>query len=327
MDLHCSLSAQGRPITDKMIRRLPRSCREAAPDDLCEEPDRSPKIDRSGFTFQSLMARFSGLAQIDPGLSVGYSVFGILASVVVMFGSFTGIGTGSASKVDVTSAGAAQSYVQSTATSRTMEDGLGNAMQIRQITRTTQTGAPIMMLSRAVDELQSNAVRNELTEQLLDELGAAETPERSDVLNKLIWKAWFYHQSAGVADLMEKGETYMNAGKYAEAEWCFRNVCDFDSSYAEAWNRLATLHYLTGDNEQSLIEIRRTLELQPRHFGAISGRGLVLSQMQRYAEAAQSFREVGDIWPSARDSCDRRVDLSMSLERKIIATGIADLGP
>lgn len=309
------------------MRRLSSGSQEVVPDEPSEAPKKKSKIDEPGFTLRSLAVRFGGLAQIDPGYAVGYSVFGILASIVVMFSPLTGLSSSSERNMNVTNTVTARSYVQSDTSSRTMNDGLGNAMQIRQITRTTQTGAPMTVLSQAVDQLESNAIRNELTEQLLDELGAAETPERSDALNRLIWKAWFYHQNAGVADLMMKGETFMNEGKYAEAEWCFRNVCDFDRSYAEGWNRLATLHYLTGDNELSLKEIGRTLDLQPRHFGAIAGRGLVLSNMQRHAEAAQSFREVGDVWPAARDSYSSRADLSMSLEREVVSTGRAAFAP
>ena len=39
--------------------------------------------------------------------------------------------------------------------------------------------------------------------------------------------------------------------------------------FAEAWHKRATLYYLLGRDEECLHDIRRTLELEPRHFAAM----------------------------------------------------------
>ncbi len=61
--------------------------------------------------------------------------------------------------------------------------------------------------------------------------------------------------------------------------------------FAEAWNRRATLYYLQGRYEESLSDIDHVLALEPRHFGALSGKGAVLRSMGRDAEALASMKE------------------------------------
>jgi len=63
--------------------------------------------------------------------------------------------------------------------------------------------------------------------------------------------------------------------------------------------QIATVHYLLGDYNTSLTEIEQTLELEPRHFGAIAGRGMVLMKLERFGEAAASYREASEINPAA----------------------------
>ena len=70
--------------------------------------------------------------------------------------------------------------------------------------------------------------------------------------------------------------------------------------YAEGWNKRATVHYLKGDYSASVIDIERTLALEPRHFGAISGMGLIFMARGDEAGALKAFKEVLKIHPHAR---------------------------
>jgi tetratricopeptide (TPR) repeat protein len=55
--------------------------------------------------------------------------------------------------------------------------------------------------------------------------------------------------------------------------------------FAEGWNRRATVHYMRDDYARSLADIRQTLAREPRHFGALSGLGILLSQMGQKEQA------------------------------------------
>jgi tetratricopeptide (TPR) repeat protein len=67
--------------------------------------------------------------------------------------------------------------------------------------------------------------------------------------------------------------------------------------FAEAWNKRATVYYLIDDYSASIADIRQTLALEPRHFGALSGLGMIFQAMDRDEEAVEVFRRVLEINP------------------------------
>ena len=67
--------------------------------------------------------------------------------------------------------------------------------------------------------------------------------------------------------------------------------------FAESWNKRATLYYLYGQYAESASDIEKTLALEPRHFGALSGLGLVYLAQDQYVKAIAAFEAVLLITP------------------------------
>jgi tetratricopeptide (TPR) repeat protein len=86
--------------------------------------------------------------------------------------------------------------------------------------------------------------------------------------------------------------------------------------FAEGWNKRATVHYLNEDYTASVIDIERTLVLEPRHFGAISGMGLIFMARGDEAGALRAFEEVLKIHPHARGAKARVEELRKKLRAK-----------
>ena len=131
---------------------------------------------------------------------------------------------------------------------------------------------------------------NPRLDKLFEQLRSAEDPVYAQLVQGRIWSLWFEHDDPQIQELMDQGRAAMDAQRFDEALELFDEVIERDPNYAEGWNRRATLHYLTGRFEKSLADINKVLALEPRHFGALSGRGLVLTQLDRLHDAIEAFR-------------------------------------
>src|SRR6185312_8139080 len=67
--------------------------------------------------------------------------------------------------------------------------------------------------------------------------------------------------------------------------------------YVEAWNRRATIYYMKKDYGRSLADIREVLKREPRHFGALSGLGLILQDIGDDKQALEVYRRVLAVYP------------------------------
>jgi tetratricopeptide (TPR) repeat protein len=69
-------------------------------------------------------------------------------------------------------------------------------------------------------------------------------------------------------------------------------------SFAEAWNTRAALSYARGDYGSALKDIEKTLDLEPRHFRALAGRGLIYQTQEKWSDALRAYREALSINPN-----------------------------
>ena len=109
---------------------------------------------------------------------------------------------------------------------------------------------------------------------------------------------------------MQLGVTRMNDNRYADAMLIFSQLIENFPDYAEGWNRRATLHYILGNHEESIADIEQVLDLEPRHFGALSGLGLVYLQQEQLSKAKQAFENLIDVHPNSPNAQEnlRRVN-------------------
>ena len=112
-----------------------------------------------------------------------------------------------------------------------------------------------------------------------------------------IWEIWLQHENSDVEELMQMGIQRMNRQRYSDAMLIFNQIITSYPDYAEAWNKRATLQYLVGNFDSSIADIEKTLELEPRHFGALSGLGLVYIQRNELNKAKEAFENLIRIHP------------------------------
>ena len=130
-----------------------------------------------------------------------------------------------------------------------------------------------------------------------------------------IWEIWFAHPNSDVERLMQIGVQRMNANRHSEAMIIFSQLIENFPDYAEAWNRRATLHYILGNYQESIGDIERVLSLEPRHFGALSGLGLVYLQLGQLRKAKEAFEDLIKVHPNSPNAREnlRRVNEDLRL--------------
>ena len=104
-----------------------------------------------------------------------------------------------------------------------------------------------------------------------------------------IWRIWGETDDPESAALYARGVAAMSRGDGGTARAAFDLLVVREPEFAEAWNKRATLRYLLGDDQGSVADIQRTLALEPRHFGALSGLALIFLRQEQPAQALRSL--------------------------------------
>ena len=99
----------------------------------------------------------------------------------------------------------------------------------------------------------------------------------------------------------------MTLGDTTTAYKVFDAIVHKAPNFAEGWNKRATVNYMIGDYQASLADIDRTLELEPHHFGALAGLGLVNIKLDRDEAALDAFERVLRVSPQS-DSAKANVE-------------------
>ena len=150
----------------------------------------------------------------------------------------------------------------------------------------------ILIFNSTADERE-----NELN-KLFEELKTKNLSSAHKIEEK-IWNIWTTHPTnKNLTSLLSRGITFMNSELYVDAEIIFSAVIKKDPSWAEAWNKRATVLYLMGKYEDSQNDIDKVLKIENRHFGALSGQALVQMKLKNYEKALKSYKKVEIIYPS-----------------------------
>ena len=132
---------------------------------------------------------------------------------------------------------------------------------------------------------------------LFQRLKATTEEAEAEDIEARIWQIWIRADEGESARLMREGILAMSRRAYPEALARFDALVERAPEFAEAWNKRATVYYLVGDYAASVGDIARTLELEPRHFGALSGLGLIYLELDEPAAALRSFEAALVIHP------------------------------
>ena len=115
-------------------------------------------------------------------------------------------------------------------------------------------------------------------------------PSLSSGIAQQIWMLWSTHPTdQKLTSLLDEGSRLVQDQKLNRAIDVFTEAIELDPNWAEAWNKRATVLYLMGKYELSQSDINKVLQIEKRHFGALTGQGLVQIALKNYEKAIELY--------------------------------------
>jgi tetratricopeptide (TPR) repeat protein len=155
-------------------------------------------------------------------------------------------------------------------------------------------------------------------DRLFEALKVAPDEDSAKYIENRIWAIWLASTSDTANLLMGRSKTALDGKDYDLAIKLLDAIIDIRPDFAEAWNRRATVYYSRKDYGRAVADIREVLAREPRHFGALSGLGIILQEVGDEKRALEAFRRALAIHPKL----ERIPELAKRLSDKIDGQGI-----
>jgi tetratricopeptide (TPR) repeat protein len=161
--------------------------------------------------------------------------------------------------------------------------------------------------------LSAHSSHKTLLNKLFNKLEKVDNSKTAELLEKKIWSIWHKHHSdIRLTEKLKFGAELMEYGSYDYALKVFDNVIATDPEWSEAWNKRATVYFLMKKYKKSLNDIDKVLEIEARHFGALSGQARIFIKLQEYERAIVSLEKALKFHPLFRSG-----DLIPEIEKLI----------
>ncbi|SDZ11479.1 Tetratricopeptide repeat-containing protein [Jannaschia faecimaris] len=144
-------------------------------------------------------------------------------------------------------------------------------------------------------------VLSEDAQVLLNRLGTLTAEEDAGEATRLaaeILERWTHSGSAALDLLLRRGTDAMEAGDYKRAISHLTALTDHAPDFAEGWNERATAFFLMEEYGAAIADIEQVLILEPRHFGALAGLGIILQQLGDDAGALRALKAAAQVYPA-----------------------------
>jgi len=150
-------------------------------------------------------------------------------------------------------------------------------------------------------------------DELFERLQDVEAAEAEAIENR-IWAEWSKSGSDAMDLLLERGREALDEGDPLAAAEHFSALIDHAPDFAEAYNARAMAYFQQERYGLAIDDIRQTLALNPRHFGAMSGLALIMQQLGYEEDALEVWREVVALNPHAEGAAEAIAQLEPRID-------------
>lgn len=148
-----------------------------------------------------------------------------------------------------------------------------------------------------------------ILQSLFERLGHAREEREALAAEDRIWSVWMAHPNAAAAAVLDRATGDIAGQRHDIAETRLVRLLRSCPGYAEAWHKLGTLYYLLGRDDESVASFHVALEIEPRHFAALSSVGEILLGRAEEEGAALAFRSALRLHPHLAGVRERLQDL------------------
>ena len=134
-------------------------------------------------------------------------------------------------------------------------------------------------------------------DRLVDRL-ADDDPQVRELAAQALWKVWSRSNDRAIDALFKQGVAHLAASRFAEADATFSQIVQRKPSFAEGWNKRATVRFLRGEYEASLKDCDEVIKRNPKHFGALSGYAQIYLQLGDLEHALEYLERAFEVNPN-----------------------------
>jgi tetratricopeptide (TPR) repeat protein len=164
-----------------------------------------------------------------------------------------------------------------------------------------------------VEEKTHHAETGQEVDQLFTQLKVANQTQTIHRTQRRIRELWADHADPRIDTLMEQGVQAMYGEDYDKAIALFTEIIQQKPLFAEGWNKRATVYFVQGDLRASMQDIRETLKLEDRHFGALSGLASIHVIRGENEEALKTYQRIQRLIPQLTEVNQSIKDLKKRL--------------
>lgn len=122
----------------------------------------------------------------------------------------------------------------------------------------------------------------------------------SETVERKIWSLWAASDSPTAEVLLQQAGRAIEGRAPAEALSILDRLVGAHPDFAEAWNKRATLYFMMKRYDQALKDLEKVVDIEPRHFGALAGKGLILERQKKYSAAREAYEDALAVNPTLR---------------------------
>ena len=185
------------------------------------------------------------------------------------------------------------------------------------------TVEPLLLSVVLADDQSENLVKTSsddtvTLDTLFAELERATSLAEAQRVERIIWAKWHWHKIPRLSQKLRLGTRYLQENNFKKALYIFNNIIKEAPAFSEAYNKRATTYFLMKKYDKSLMDIKATLTIEPRHFGALSGMGLIFMTRGDFQKALMAFTAVLKIYPFSISAAANMKIIERELNLKVL---------